>query len=233
MVDIRIVLTVAGLVVALIIWLHNVLVKRKEAIIESLKEDVGRYKLQLDEAKNASPDILAERYKKKIDRYESELQELMAEGETKNAEIHEKADALERERANVAILTEQMQKASQILEDAEYYKEQFSCPHCGAELTTLAGDEEEYREYHCGNRSGPNGTYPCPEDPEFPKLEDYEFETRQLSSGKFFCNPKAKNRNAYKLSLQPQSGATEAEAKQNIIKNYERSLPERLRQAHR
>lgn len=211
--------------------LYRLLVEQKEATIQLLKEKNQWLEQQLAQAKDTRPDVLAERLSKRNALQKEELEQLSKEFEA-NHVTQEKVKAKEEELAttlsNIAELKSQLERAEEVLGELEYYKDQFGCPSCGAELTTLAGQEEEYRAYSCGRTSGPNGDYPCPYDPEFPKFEDYELEIRQLASGKFFCNPKAKNKNAYKLSLQGQPGETAEEAKQKIKTNYERFLPKRL-----
>jgi hypothetical protein len=218
-IDLKYAVPIAGLILALLVFLHTLLVKRKEATIEAQDKELGRLKLQLDEAKNSSPDILAERYKKKIDRYEAELKELMNESEANSVAIKEKEQALETERANVARLTEQMSRANEILEDYQYFKEQFSCPYCGAETTTLANDEngDEYRAYACGHSS--EGS-PCPHDPHFPTLAEFEFVLRERD-GEWFCSTMARTDNARRLKLYGAWGRTQEEAQARMVKQYE------------
>ncbi|HEX5701848.1 MAG TPA: hypothetical protein VFX97_01360 [Pyrinomonadaceae bacterium] len=205
----------AGLQIALLTLVYTLTARRSDGAIKALEAHNKWLKEQLDQANNNAPDVLVERQKKRIEQYKEELEQLSNDYEANKALIEVKVAELER--------------AEELLGELEYYKDQFACPTCGAELTTLAGEEEEVRAYACGSTSSPNGEYPCPYDPEFPRLEDYNREVRQLASGKFFCNPKAKNKNAYKLTLQPQGGETEEEAKQKIANNYQRLLPKNLR----
>jgi hypothetical protein len=202
--------------IALLMLVYHLTARRSDSVVKGLEGHNKWLKEQLEQAQNNAPDILVERLSKVVAQYKKELEQLSHDYEANQAAREELKIKLER--------------AQELIGDLEYYKEQFACPHCGAELTTLAGEDEEYRAYSCGYTSGPEGNYPCPFDPEFPKLEDYEFEIRKTASGKVFCNPKAKNRNAYKLSLQGQSGETEQEAREKIIKNYQRFLPKRLQQ---
>jgi len=226
----KVVFPIAGFILAVLVFLHTLLVKRKEATIEGQDKEITRLKLLLDEAKNNSPDILAERYKRKIGRYEAELKELMSESEANSVAIKEKEAALQIERANVAALTEQMNRANEILEDYQYLKEQFSCPHCGAETTTLAPTEFDfYTAYACGYSTG--GGYhncPCPRDPEFPTFDEYEFEIRQTNT-RWICIAKPKTKRAEKLHLDNMWGTTSDEAKTRVIQQYNSKAPKNKR----
>lgn len=227
MINIWFVIPIAGFTLALLVFLHTLIVKRKEATIEGQDKDITRLKLLLDEANNASPDILAERYKRKIDRYESELKELMRESEVNSLAIRETEKALQSERANVAELSEQMKKANEILDEYEYLKEQFSCPHCGAETTTLADDGygSVYTAYACGHSfSGSDERSPCPHDPEFPSLDEYEFELRQHGDS-WFCAPKPVTKNANKLTLHGSWAKTQEEARTSVVGQYNARAP--------
>lgn len=208
-------LTTVGLVLTTAGVLHQLLIKKKDATIETLTEKNKWLQEQLDQANNNAPDILVERQKKRIEQYKEELEQLSKDYEANKVLIEEKVTELER--------------AEELLGELEYYKDQFACPICGAELTTLAGDDEEVRAYACGNTSSPNGVYPCPYDPEFPKLEDYTLEILQIAAGKFFCKPIPKNKNAHKLTLQAQAGETEEETRRRIANNYQRLLPKKKR----
>ena len=199
--------------IALLMLVYHLTARRSDGTIKALETHNNWLKEQLDQANNNAPDILVERQKKRIEQYKEELEQLSKDYEANKVVIEQKAGELER--------------AEELLGELEYYKDQFACPICGAELTTLAGDEEEVRVYACGSTSSPNGDYPCPYDPEFPRLEDYTLEVLQTAAGKFFCKPIAKNKNAHKLTLQAQSGATEEEAKQKIAINYQRLLPKK------
>jgi hypothetical protein len=141
----------------------------------------------------------------------------MNESEANSVAIREKEALLQIEQANVALLTAQMHSATEILEEYLYFKEQFSCPYCGAETTTLANSEYGmYTAYACGHSS--DGS-PCPRDPDFPTLEEYEFEFRQRGDA-WFCSAKAKTNNAGKLTLHGCWGNTQEEAKAAVIRQY-------------
>lgn len=219
----------ASLTLGVLALLFKLVLDRKDATIQNQNTNIDWLQQRLRDAEGNSPDATAQRLLKRIAILEKDI-EILSEDQAKNEQtIREKIDELTTANEELQTLKDQIERANEVLEEATYFKEQFGCPTCGAELTTLAPEEEEVRAYACGNTSSPNGEYPCPYDPEFPKLEDYHLEVRQLSSGKFFCNPKAKNRNAHKLTLQPQAGETEEEAKQKIADNYQRLLPKNLR----
>jgi len=223
------ILTGAGLLLAFLGLVFKLVIDRKEATIQKLNTDFTSLQRQLSEAKENSPDARAGRLLKKIGILDKDI-ELLSQDHAKNEQaLSEKVEELEKTNQELEKLKVEIERANELLEEASYYKEQFACPWCSGEVTEIFGDDEEYRSYNCGYSYGPNGNYPCPYDPEYPKIEDYALEIRKLGSDKFFCVPKAKNKNAHKLSLQPQGGSTEDEAKQKIIDNYNRLLPKRLR----
>jgi hypothetical protein len=205
----------AGVQIALLTLVYTLTARRSDATIKALEAHNKWLKEQLDHASANAPDIVVERQKKRVEQYKEELEQLSKDYEANKILIQQKQKELER--------------AEELLDELEYFKEEFGCPTCGAKLTTLAGDEVEFRDYACGKTSSQDMDYPCPHDPEFPKFDDYNFEVREAASGKFFCHPKPKNRNAYKLTLQPQSGTTAEEAIQKIRTNYERLVPKNLK----
>jgi hypothetical protein len=201
MIEVKVIVPIAAFVFGVLAFLHTLLIKRKEATIEAQEKELARLKLLLEEAKNNSPDILADRYVKKINRYENELKELMKESEADSAKITETLEALQAERIKVALLSEQMNTAIEVLSEYEYFKEQFSCPFCGAEVTTLASEDDSfYTAYACGYSDGSHLSSPCPHDPEFPKLDEYEF-TFFERGDTWHCVPKPKQKEQRSLTL--------------------------------
>jgi hypothetical protein len=72
------------------------------------------------------------------------------------------------------------------LEEYKYFKDEFSCPYCGAPLETREFHEESSLEtYSCGYCVGNHFNHPCPRDPEFPAFDEYEFEIKTDSPGAF------------------------------------------------
>lgn len=220
----------AGLLLAFLGLLFKLVLDRKEATIQKLNTDISSLQRQLSEAKDNAPDARAERLLKKIGILEKDI-ELLSKDHAKNEQaLVEKVEELEKTNQELENLKQQVERTNELLDEASYYKEQFGCPVCGAELTTLAGEDVEVRVYACGNTSGPEQDYPCPYDPEFPTLDDYTLEVKTISPNRVMCRPKPKTKNGYKLTLQPQFADTEEEAKQKIITNYERSLPKKFKQ---
>jgi hypothetical protein len=85
---------------------------------------------------------------------------------------------------------------------------QYLCPYCGAGLGSFG-------VFACGYPEKP-----CPSDPEFPKLEDFELKLRQDSYGEWICEAKGKTPNARRVGLGSQPGRTEDEARQRVIDRY-------------
>jgi TIR domain len=123
-----------------------------------------------------------------------------------------------------------------IKDELEFTKEklsQFQCPFCRApvvEQNQVPLDPAEKvwdtREaYECGYEVLAGQTqHPCPSDPSFPKLEDFEFEMQhdlKEPTFKWSCWPKPKTRMARLLSLGRELGRTEDEAKQRAVQRYE------------
>ncbi len=132
-------------ILTLLFILHQLIIKRRDATIEGQDREIARLKTLLDEAKNASPDVLAERKTKKIDRLEAELKELLKESELNQAAIKDKEDELEAEGTSVVVLLEEMAAANNLLEEYKSFKDEFSCPHCDAPLISL---DDEYQAYY-------------------------------------------------------------------------------------
>lgn len=199
----------------------DVIVRGKDATIETLTEKNKWLQEQLDLAKEDSPDVVAERLSKRVTLLEDEIERLSEDQDKNEALIKSKEAELDKAKEEVGDLKSQIETAYEILGELEYFKEQFGCPYCGSELTTLAGDEEEYRSYSCGYIDSASRSSPCPHDPDFPKLEDYELDTQfNERTNLWYCFPKAKKANAKKLELGPQWGHTEQEAKERVINSH-------------
>lgn len=235
--DWRIVIPVGGLILAVFGLLHQLIVKRKDATIEGLQTENARLRRLLDEANNASPDVLAERYKKKIDRLESELVELQSETATNVIAIEEKRLAIEAKekeletvRIQIEELTKQMETAAELLtEELEYVRSQIdSCPLCGSELrekTTVPVTSSKYEdfgtytEYDCGYTEVDGVLrHPCSRDPNYPTIDDYNLVTEyQENDALWMCFPRPKTRMAALIHLRAISGKTAEQAKAHVI----------------
>jgi hypothetical protein len=107
----------------------------------------------------------------------------------------------------------------------------FSCPHCGAPLlerqTIPLNDERNdlgtAESYECGHTTSDLGdTRPCPSDPKFPKLDEFELVTSEQKSGGWTCWPKPLTVNARRLQMLGGRGRTEEEAIESIKSEYAR-----------
>lgn len=218
-------------ILTLLFILHQLIVKRRDATIEAQDREIARLKTLLAEAKDTSPDVLAERHKKKIERLESDLKELQNESELDKLAIASK----ELEIKNLAEeFKQQMEQARETLEEElQFVKEQLDvCPVCGAELTEKsmrvvasygdygeAEDLGEFVSYACGYAELEGDLeHPCAKDPEFPSLDDYNLETEyEERHAQWMCYAKPKTEMAKLVRLRAQPGKTEEQARQRVI----------------
>ncbi|MBI1955635.1 MAG: hypothetical protein HYS38_04510 [Acidobacteria bacterium] len=112
------------------------------------------------------------------------------------------------------------------LEEARERLNQFLCPYCGAALSAsgpvpLSEHDEGYFEtFECGySRIDGFEQRLCPSDPKFPTLDEFELKTVQRGN-EWFCHAVPQTANALKIDLSIESGNTEEEAKQRVIKRY-------------
>lgn len=110
--------------------------------------------------------------------------------------------------------------------------EEFQCPHCGAPLTESQNvpidprekDWGTLRSFECGFTELDGYTRrPCPSDPAFPKLHDYDIQCREIPSEphlKWACNAFPKTEMARLVDLGTGYGRTEEEARQEVVKKY-------------
>jgi hypothetical protein len=192
--------------ISLLMLIYHLTARRSDGAIKALESHNKWLKEQLEQANDNAPDIVVERQKRRVEQYREELEQLSKDYEANTILIQQKERDLEH--------------AQKLLSELEYYREQFGCPYCGAELTILGGGEEDLRVFACGYVTG-LAENPCPYDPEFPKLEEYELQTKyDQNQGLWFCFPKEKTKNAKKLSLDNRFGKTEEEAKQRVVEEY-------------
>jgi hypothetical protein len=233
--DATTVLTVIPVTVGICTLLHLLLEKRKNERITFLQEQLTEARRQLEEAKKQSPDALAQSLHNTVLILRSQLTELNKEKETDKEthaeEIKKKEQELANALARIEELNEQMNTAQEILEEYSYFKEEFSCEYCGASL-----DRREYYEessltsYECGHTVGDHFNQPCPRDPEFPTLDEYEIVLRD-NQNRWYCIPKPKTKNAHKLTLDSTWGDTAEQAKQRMIEKYRfrsRNVPKKI-----
>jgi TIR domain len=108
---------------------------------------------------------------------------------------------------------------------------EFQCPYCGAllvESQEIPLDERQrdwsmLRSFECGFSSLDGYTRrPCPSDPKFPKIEDYNVQCKESPTEphwKWICYALPKTDMARLLSLNG-SGRTEQEAREALLRHY-------------
>jgi len=184
--------------------LYRLLVKQKDSTIELLREKNQWLSDQLRLLQQTNPDILLERKEKRLLSMERELKTLNEDVET-----------------NAALIRAKEQEHTNLMEEISILKSRIDeCPHCGAELTALSVDDEELRVYGCGYSTGLR-EHPCPFDPDFPTLDDYELRTKHFPERKMWlCFPEPKTEMAEKLKLDIMKGRSEGEAILGVHKAY-------------
>lgn len=108
----------------------------------------------------------------------------------------------------------------------------YQCPHCGAPLSTRIDapiDPEQkhwdlVETYECGLQTFA-GTiqHPCPSDPKFPPLDDYDLvckRTSEQSGYEWRCDARPKTDMARKLRLEPGYGKSEEGARRKVEATY-------------
>lgn len=136
--------------------LYRLLIDQKDATIQLLKETVSTLKDQLSEARNSTPDVLAQSLSGRVKLLESELERLSHDKDANQELVHRKEAELRTTRQKAEELTKQVSLARELLND-------FLCPHCGATLLVREHHSEsveyqgreldvdhDYSEYECG-----------------------------------------------------------------------------------
>ena len=132
---------------------------------------------------------------------------------------------------------EALQTLEDELENVKYELSEYRCPHCQAPLIerTIIEPEPDFgggglgEDFACGYRTlDDDELSPCPSDPTFPTLEEYEFQTigtpvrsDQGAVVGYFCELKPKTKNARRLRLDSAFGETKELAEQKLIKLYD------------
>ncbi|OZB38082.1 MAG: hypothetical protein B7X48_14500 [Acidiphilium sp. 34-60-192] len=110
--------------------------------------------------------------------------------------------------------------------------EEFQCPYCGARLTesqSVPIDPLEkhwgtLRSFECGFTELDGSTRrPCPSDPNFPELDDYDIQCRENPGElhwRWTCDAFPKTDLARLLHLDTGHGKTEQEARQEVARKY-------------
>lgn len=124
---------------------------------------------------------------------------------------------------------------SELQSEIEELREQvaeYQCPHCGAALCTRidapVDDEQKHwdlvESYECGLQTFAGTVqHPCPSDPNFPTLDDYELVCERASEGlgrEWQCLARPKTDMARKVRLDPGYGRSEEEARRKVEATY-------------
>jgi len=109
---------------------------------------------------------------------------------------------------------------------------EYQCPHCGAPLSTRIDapiDPEEkhwdlIETYECGLQAFAGTVqHPCPSDPKFPSLDDYDLVCEKVSDQpgrEWQCNARPKTDMARKVHLDSGYGKSENEARRKVEAAY-------------
>jgi hypothetical protein len=186
--------------------LYRLLVEQKDATIQLLKEKTQWLQQQVDSLKESHPDTLLDNLEKRLRLTTEELVRLNQDKESNVLSIQKKEH-------EVQDLVSQIEDLKSRVDE---------CPICQSPLVILGpGGEDEYKAYECGYSLG-NYTNPCPYNPDFPKLDDFELRTEQgRQQNTWFCFPEPKTKMARTLAVGMTTGKTEEEAKERAVKRYE------------
>ncbi|MCI0724915.1 MAG: hypothetical protein L0338_39020 [Acidobacteria bacterium] len=132
---------------------------------------------------------------------------------------------------HTADLRAQLEAMEEQLETATKELLEYKCSFCGAPIDAqgpvpLSEDVDGYFvSYACGRYEVDGDEQPCPSDPRFPKLDDYELEFKEHPdepSLKWFCWARPKTPIARRVRLQSGQGRTKEEARQQVVDSYTR-----------
>jgi TIR domain-containing protein len=130
---------------------------------------------------------------------------------------------------------EAVQQLQAELEDTRAALAAFQCPLCGSALVEsqevpLDMEQRDFgslRSFECGYTELAGGMHrPCPNDPQFPKFDEYEVRCQEhpsetLSMFRWSCNAFPKSIMAHGVPLKSTYGATEEIARDALRQNYE------------
>jgi hypothetical protein len=102
----------------------------------------------------------------------------------------------------------------------------YQCPHCKSGLCSAGSvelsehDSGTYESFECGYAAIDGWQqHPCPKDPKFPKLDDFELKTVQRGE-EWMCYALGKTPYAKQLNSLSAPGRTEDEARRRVIAQY-------------
>ncbi len=117
------------------------------------------------------------------------------------------------------------------LHAAEESLQEYRCPHCSSPLSERSSvqlsehDDGLLEGFECGySHIDGHVQRPCPSDPKFPRLEDYEFTYREVVGDtvwKWECFANGKTKEARMLTLGRGLGRTKEEARQSVVGWYD------------
>jgi hypothetical protein len=118
---------------------------------------------------------------------------------------------------------EAMAELQEELEGVKQELAEFQCPFCGCPFVETARVEHEYgddfwRIFECGYED--DGHRPCPSDPKFPKLDEYELSFYERS-GYWTCLALPLTPMAKRLGVLSGEGQTKEEAELSTLEQYE------------
>jgi TIR domain-containing protein len=139
-------------------------------------------------------------------------------------EIYRKHPRAELERRASGEAMAELQKN---LEELREQLARFQCPFCGSPLSHMRELHHEYGDdvievFECGYEDG--GGTPCPSDPKFPKLDEFDLKTEHSAANApwpWRCYAIPRTLSAKRLGLISELGATEEDAKQQVLRRYE------------
>jgi TIR domain len=141
-------------------------------------------------------------------------------------------DGLEKVIAEIAaVLSPPLTRDSQDqLRLAKEELQDYRCPYCGSPLSTRSGVQlgEHYdgtfESFECGfSQIDGHMRQPCPSDPRFPTLNEYEFICREIENDltwKWSCTAIGKTGYSQALTLMQGLGRTKEEARQKVEDSY-------------
>ncbi len=115
------------------------------------------------------------------------------------------------------------------LDDVRRDLADFQCPHCGALQAEHAvhgngEDEVEITIYDCGHHLEDGvSVRMCARDPDFPKLDDYDLEYRELAPKLWECTARPKTQHARRHRVGSVKGHTKEAAALAMVEVYRRS----------
>jgi|LSQX01.1.fsa_nt_gb hypothetical protein len=135
---------------------------------------------------------------------------------------------------HAADIRAQLESTQEELERAKERLSEVTCSFCGAPIIAQGSfpisDHADgyYESYACG-RYNTDGfsAQPCPQDPKFPKFEEYELIFKEFPEDSFIkwnCWAKPITYNANRFYLHPEFGKTKEEATQKVIERYNRAI---------